>query len=34
MGQSLGTDILRKLRNEIGLVLLNYMIDKNLHPAS
>jgi len=34
MGQSLGSDILRKLRNEIGLVLLNYMIDKNLHPAS
>jgi len=34
MGQSLGSDILRKLRNEAGIVLLNYMIDKNLHPAS
>jgi hypothetical protein len=34
MGQSLGLDILRKLRNEAGIVLLNYMIDKNLHPAS
>jgi len=34
MGQSLGADILRKLRIETGLVLLNYIIDKNLYPAS
>jgi len=33
-GRSLGTGTLRQLRNVTALMLLNYMIDNDLHPAS